>query len=63
MEKGTTHGTTYNYDTHVPLIFYGWHVPAQTINSPVYVIDIAPTITDLIKITEPSASIGIPLIK
>jgi len=63
MEKGTTHGTTYNYDTHVPLIFYGWHVPTQTVNTPVYVIDIAPTIANLIKITEPSASIGIPIIK
>jgi predicted AlkP superfamily pyrophosphatase or phosphodiesterase len=61
--KGTTHGSIYNYDTHVPLIFYGWHIPKQTVNTPVYVIDIAPTIADLIKITEPSASIGIPLIK
>jgi predicted AlkP superfamily pyrophosphatase or phosphodiesterase len=63
MTKGTTHGTTYNYDTHVPLIFFGWHIPAQTVNSLVYTIDIAPTIANLIKIEEPNASIGIPLIK
>ncbi|MFZ2323590.1 MAG: alkaline phosphatase PafA [Ignavibacteriaceae bacterium] len=63
MERGTTHGSSYNYDTHAPLIFYGWHIPTQTINTPVYITDIAATIADLLKITEPSASIGIPLIK
>lgn len=63
MEKGTTHGTTYNYDTHVPLLFYGWHVPKQTINTPVYITDIAATIANMLNITEPSASIGIPILK
>jgi hypothetical protein len=24
--KGTTHGTPYAYDTHIPLIWYGWKV-------------------------------------
>ncbi|HEX9957717.1 MAG TPA: alkaline phosphatase PafA, partial [Fibrella sp.] len=24
--KGTTHGTTYSYDTHVPFLLYGWGV-------------------------------------
>ena len=62
-EQGTTHGTEFSYDTHVPLLFFGWNVPKQTVNTPVYIVDIAPTIADLIKITEPSASIGIPLIK
>ncbi|KAF0140006.1 MAG: AP superfamily protein [Stygiobacter sp.] len=61
--QGTTHGTEFSYDTHVPLLFFGWKVPKQTVNTPVYIVDIAPTIADLIKITEPSASIGIPLIK
>ncbi len=63
QERGTTHGTTYNYDTHVPLIFYGWHIPVQTVNTPVYITDIAATIANLLKITEPSASIGIPILK
>ncbi len=63
MKKGTTHGTGYSYDTHVPLLFYGWHIPKQTINTPVYTVDIAPTIADLLRITEPNGCIGIPLIK
>ncbi len=24
--SGTTHGSPYQYDTHVPLLFWGWHV-------------------------------------
>ena len=63
LDKGTTHSTAYSYDTHVPLLFYGWHIPKQTNNSSVFTIDIAPTIANLLKIEEPSASIGIPLIK
>jgi predicted AlkP superfamily pyrophosphatase or phosphodiesterase len=59
----TTHGTAYAYDAHVPLLFFGWGIPKQEINEPVYTIDIAPTISDLLKITEPSGSIGKPIIK
>ncbi|MFZ0453683.1 MAG: alkaline phosphatase PafA [Ignavibacteriaceae bacterium] len=62
-KKGSTHGSLYNYDTHVPLIFYGWHIPHQKINTPVYTVDIAATIANLIGINEPNACIGIPLIK
>ncbi|HEX2867788.1 MAG TPA: alkaline phosphatase PafA [Ignavibacteriales bacterium] len=63
LNRGTTHGAPYSYDTHVPMLFYGWHVPKQTVNTPVYIVDIAATIADMLKITEPSGSMGIPLIK
>lgn len=63
LEQGTTHGTSYTFDTHVPLLFYGWKIPKQTINDKVYTVDIAPTIASLLKITEPNACIGVPLIK
>jgi predicted AlkP superfamily pyrophosphatase or phosphodiesterase len=59
----TTHGTAYSYDTHVPLLFFGWGIPKQEINDPVYTVDIAPTISNLLKITEPSGCIGKPIIK
>jgi arylsulfatase A-like enzyme len=59
----TTHGTAYSYDTHVPLLFFGWGIPKQEINDPVYTIDIAPTISSLLKIIEPSGCIGKPIIK
>lgn len=63
LNAGTTHGAPYSYDTHVPVLFYGWHIPKQTVNTPVYIVDIAATVADLLKITEPSGSMGIPLIK
>ncbi len=63
LEQGTTHGTAYTYDTHIPLIFYGWKIPVQTIKDKVYIVDVAPTIANLLKIAEPNASIGVPLIK
>jgi predicted AlkP superfamily pyrophosphatase or phosphodiesterase len=59
---GTTHGNSFPYDTHVPLIFYGWHIPSKEINTPVYIVDIAATISNLLGITEPNGCIGIPLI-
>lgn len=63
LKQGTSHGSYYAYDTHVPMLFYGWHVPKQTVNKPVYIVDIAATVADLLKITEPDCCIGVPLIK
>ncbi|MFN3871793.1 MAG: alkaline phosphatase PafA [Ignavibacterium sp.] len=61
LEKGTTHGSAYSYDTHIPLIFYGWNIPSKEISRPAYIVDIAPTIANLLKINEPNACIGNPL--
>ncbi len=62
-EEGTTHESSYDYDTHVPLIFFGWHIGTGESNREVFVEDIAPTISNLIHIQEPDATIGIPIIK
>ena len=61
--KEATHGTAYSFDTHVPMIFFGYGVKAETNNTPVFITDIAPTIADILNITEPSGCIGIPLLK
>ncbi|QJW88993.1 alkaline phosphatase family protein [Spirosoma taeanense] len=59
--KGTTHGTTYAYDTHVPFLIYGWGVrPGQTFRR-THIHDIAPTVTALLSILEPSGCIGNPV--
>ncbi|PKL82957.1 MAG: alkaline phosphatase [Ignavibacteriae bacterium HGW-Ignavibacteriae-3] len=63
LSQGTTHSSVYSYDTHVPLLFYGWHIPKQRNNSLVYIVDIAATVANLLNIMEPSASIGVPLFK
>jgi predicted AlkP superfamily pyrophosphatase or phosphodiesterase len=59
---GTTHGSPYNYDTHVPLIFYGKNIPSNETYIPINITDIAPTIAAMLKIQEPNASIGKPII-
>jgi hypothetical protein len=48
----------YSYDTHVPLTWYGWKIPKQTINRPVTVLDIAPTLSHLLNISSPSGATG-----
>ncbi len=59
---GTTHGSSFPYDTHVPVLFYGWNVPAREVNTPVYIVDIAATVCNLLGIDEPTGCIGIPII-
>jgi arylsulfatase A-like enzyme len=56
--SGTTHGTAFNYDTHVPVIFMGPAIRAGIYNDRIIPNDIAPTITDLLEIETPSASVG-----
>ena len=55
---GTTHGTWNPYDTHIPLVFYGWNVkPGQTTRQ-VHMTDIAPTLAAMLHIQMPNACIG-----
>lgn len=56
--QGTTHGSLYRYDTHVPLLFYGWKVKTGETTSRTNISDIAPTIADFLNILEPNGSIG-----
>jgi predicted AlkP superfamily pyrophosphatase or phosphodiesterase len=55
---GTTHGSAYNYDTHVPLFFYGWKVPHGSSAEEVFTVDIAPTVSSWLNIDFPSGSTG-----
>ncbi|MFN8355588.1 MAG: alkaline phosphatase PafA [Spirosomataceae bacterium] len=59
---GTTHGTPYNYDTHVPLLWYGWKVPKGQTATRTAIADIAPTLADLLSILEPNGCIGKPVV-
>ena len=54
----STHGSPYEYDTHVPLLFYGANVPAGAYRSEVGPADIAPTLCELLGINRPSACEG-----
>lgn len=59
--KGTTHGTMYNYDTHAPLLWFGWGINKGETTQPTYISDIAPTLAMLLKILEPNGSVGKPI--
>ncbi len=63
MESGTTHGTGYTYDTHVPVIFYGWGINKGSSVDYQTIADIAPTLSVLLKIKFPSGCTGQPLAK
>jgi predicted AlkP superfamily pyrophosphatase or phosphodiesterase len=60
-KTGTTHGTAYNYDTHVPFILYGWKIPAGQTNQLTQIADISATLADLLNILAPNGCIGKPI--
>lgn len=56
-----THNSCYNYDSHVPLIFYGTGFVKGVSYEFHPITDIAPTISTLLKIKFPSAATGQPI--
>ena len=56
--KGTSHGSGYSYDTHVPVIFYGNGIKKGASKKTYKIIDIAPTISNLLKIEAPNGTSG-----
>ena len=53
---GTSHGTTYSYDTHVPLLFYGWNIKKGESHDRKVITQIAPTLALKLQITLPNAT-------
>jgi arylsulfatase A-like enzyme len=58
---GTTHGSSYSYDTHIPLIFWGGKVPTGKTDRKVNIRDIAPTISTILGTAYPNGCTGNPL--
>jgi predicted AlkP superfamily pyrophosphatase or phosphodiesterase len=52
---GTTHGSPYEYDTHVPVIFLGGAIKAGRSKASITPADIAPTLADLAGVKLPMA--------
>jgi predicted AlkP superfamily pyrophosphatase or phosphodiesterase len=57
----TSANSPYDYDAHVPLIFYGWKIKRKSVLEPVYMNNIAPTLSLLLGITWPNGSTGVPI--
>ncbi|MEM6515410.1 MAG: alkaline phosphatase PafA [Bacteroidota bacterium] len=60
-KKGSTHGSGMNYDTHVPLLFFGKGIKQGFTYDKTVISDIAPTICVLLGISFPNSSSGQPL--
>ena len=56
--KGTDHASPYNYDTHVPLAFYGLPFRAGTYRTSVEPVDLASTLASLLGINAPTHAVG-----
>jgi predicted AlkP superfamily pyrophosphatase or phosphodiesterase len=57
-DAGTTHGTPYSYDTHIPLVLMGPGIRPGWYDRSVLLNDLAPTLATLLRVETPSGSIG-----
>ncbi len=55
---GTTHGSIYTYDTHIPLVWYGWKIAPGRTTRQVHMTDVAPTIAAMLRIQMPNGNVG-----
>ena len=56
--EGTTHGSPWTYDTHVPLLLFGAGIKAGRYEEVVGVADLAPTLSTLLGVKAPNGSQG-----
>jgi predicted AlkP superfamily pyrophosphatase or phosphodiesterase len=56
--KGTTHGSVFGYDTHVPVIFMGPGIRPGTYRRDITVNDVAPTLAEILGVETPSGAAG-----
>lgn len=55
---GVMHGSPWDYDTHVPIIFSGPGIPYQRVDRLVHPTDIAPTLSDYLGLSAPDSCTG-----
>ncbi len=60
---GTTHGSGFTYDTHVPILFAGWGIKKGSTVQKYHITDIAPTLSMLLNIKLPSGATGSPILE
>lgn len=61
--KGTSHGSAFNYDTHVPVLFYGKNIAEQEVFTPYEIVDIASTLVHVLNVQLPNTAIGKPMVE
>jgi predicted AlkP superfamily pyrophosphatase or phosphodiesterase len=58
LQVASHHGSPWSYDTHVPIVFAGPGIDHKRIGRRVETVDLAPTISALLKIKAPSGARG-----
>ncbi len=58
QDFGSSHGTYYQYDRQVPIIFYGADIPSQKTNRRASAVDIAPTLANMLQLSIPPSVDG-----
>jgi len=61
--KGTSHGSAFNYDTHVPLLWYGNRMKHQEIFRPLEITDISATLVHMLKLQRIGSMTGKPIVE
>lgn len=61
LKQGTEHGSAWNYDTHVPVIFMGQGIRPGEVYRRTSITDIAPTVAMIVGCALPDASMGDPV--
>jgi arylsulfatase A-like enzyme len=61
--KGTSHGSAFNYDTHVPVLFYGKDILPQDVFTPYEIVDITATLVHILDVQRPNTAVGKPMVE
>ena len=59
--SGSNHGSWSQSDSHIPLIFMGWHITPGETSRLTHMTDIAATVCAMLHIQAPNGSIGTPI--
>ena len=59
--EGSNHGTWSQSDSHIPLIFMGWHITPGETSRLTHMTDIAATVCAMLHIQAPNGCIGTPI--
>jgi len=63
VKSGTTHGSPFGYDSHIPVLFFGSAFKPGRYADEFYITDIAPTLCAALRINEPPGATGKPFVK
>ena len=60
---GTSHGSPFTYDTHVPLLFYGNGISPGFTDNRTHIKDIASTVASILGVQMPNTNTGEPILE